>query len=70
MISSRKEPNIKVELDKKLTISLDENEKVESDIQRYVAHKIQLLQQNFEGELEPDLFNNIASSLAEKADGK
>lgn len=69
LFSSRKEPSIKAELHKKPKISLDENDKVESDIQRYVAHKIQLLQSKFEGELEPDLFNNIARSLAGKADG-
>jgi hypothetical protein len=43
---------------------------VESDIQLYIAYKIQLLQSNFIGELEPDVFENIARILAEKADGK
>jgi hypothetical protein len=70
LISSRKEPNIKTELEKKPTISLDENDKVESDIQRYVAYKIQILQSTFIVELEPDFFENIARLLAEKADGE
>lgn len=70
LISSRKEPNIKTELDKKPVIPLDENDKVESDIQRFVAYKIRLLQSTFIREFEPDLFVNIARLLAEKADGK
>jgi hypothetical protein len=69
MISSRKEPDIKAELDKKPKISLDENDKIKSDIQCYITNKFQLLQSKFEKELEPDLFNNIARSLAGKADG-
>jgi hypothetical protein len=70
LISSRKEPNIKTELDKKPMISLDVNNKVESDIRRYVAHKIQNLQSAFIAELEPDFFENIARLLTEKADGE
>lgn len=70
MISSRKEPNIKTELDKKPVISLDDNGKVESDIQGYVVDKIQLLQSTFIGELEPDIFQRIARLLTEKADGR
>jgi hypothetical protein len=70
LVSSRKEMNIKTELDKKPFISFDENEKVESDIQLYIAYKIQLPQSNFIGELEPEVFENIARILAEKADGK
>jgi hypothetical protein len=70
LFSSRKEPDIKTELDKKAKISLDENDQIESDIQLYVTHKIQLLQSSFDGELGPGLFNNIARSLAEKADGR
>jgi hypothetical protein len=70
LISSRKEPNIKTELDKKPMISLDVNDKVESDIRRYVAHEIQNLQSAFIAELEPDFFENIARLLTEKADGE
>jgi hypothetical protein len=70
LISSRKEPNIRTKLEKKPVISLDENNKVESDIQRFVAYKIRLLQSSFIGELEPDIFENIARLLTEKADGK
>ena len=69
LFSSRRETDIKTELDKKPTISLDENDKVELDIQRYIVYKIQLLQSKFKGRLEPDFFNNIALSLVEKADG-
>jgi hypothetical protein len=69
LFSSRRETDIKTELDKKPTISLDENDKVELDIQRYIAYKIQLLQSRFKGKLESDLFNDIALSLVEKADG-
>jgi hypothetical protein len=69
LISSRKEPNIKTELNEKPVISLDANGKVESDIQRYVAHQIQLLQSTFAGGIEPDFFEDIARLLAGKADG-
>jgi hypothetical protein len=51
-------------------ISLDVNDKVESDIRRYVAHEIQNLQSAFIAELEPDFFENIARLLTEKADGE
>jgi hypothetical protein len=51
-------------------ISLDVNDKVESDIRRYVAYKIQILQSSFISELEPDFFENIARLLTEKADGE
>lgn len=70
LISSRKEPTINAELGKKPNICLDENEKVEMDIRRYVNHKIQLVQSNFVGELEPEIFNQIATSIVDKADGK
>ena len=69
LISSRKEPNIKAELNKKSRISLDDNPSVQLDIQHYVDHKIQLIQSNFAGELEPKFFDEIASSVAERADG-
>lgn len=69
LFSSRKEPTIKSELDRKAKIPLDENPKVEIDIQHYVGHKIQAIQPNFAGDLEPEIFNEIASSIAEKADG-
>ncbi len=69
LISSRKEPHIKAELNKKSRISLDDNANVQDDIQLYVNHKIGQIQSNFVGELEPKIFNEIASSVAEKADG-
>jgi hypothetical protein len=50
-------------------ISLDENEKVELDIQHYVTHKIQDIQANFGRDLQQDVFNRIASLVADKADG-
>jgi hypothetical protein len=69
LLSSRKEPNIKVELSNKPRISLDENEKVELDIQHYVSQKIQEIQANFGRYLQQDVFNRIASLVADKADG-
>jgi hypothetical protein len=70
LISSRKEPGIRDILDGKPKISLDKNDKVESDIQRYISHKIQDLQSSFDGQFESEVFNKIASLLAEKADGE
>ena len=70
LISSRKEPYLRTELDKKPTISLDRSEEVKTDIRLFVAHKIQSLQSGFVGGLHPSLFDNIARSLAVKADGK
>ena len=70
LISSRKEPNIKADLDKKPVISLDENDKVDSDIQLFITYKIQLLRSTHKGEIDdPELFGNVARLLAEKADG-
>ncbi|KAH7355162.1 hypothetical protein BKA65DRAFT_581895 [Rhexocercosporidium sp. MPI-PUGE-AT-0058] len=69
LISSRKEPTINSKLEKKPKICLDENGKVETDIRRYIDHKIQQIQSNFVGELEPKIFTQIASSVADKADG-
>lgn len=51
-------------------IFFNKNDKVRSDIQRYIRYKIQLLQSSFMGDLKPDLFNNIVRPLAEKADSK
>jgi hypothetical protein len=70
LISSRKEPYLKTELAQKPMISLDRSEKVKSDIQLFVAHKIQVLQSSFVGGIDPVLFDDIARSLAVKADGK
>ena len=69
LFSSRKEPNIKAAIDKELKVSLDDNDKVELDIQIFVSHKIQSIQSHFAGDLEPKVFNDIAKSIADKADG-
>lgn len=70
LISSRKGPAISAQLGSKPKICLDENKKVELDIRRYVDHKIQLIQSDFVGELEPKVFTEIANSVVDKADGE
>ncbi|XMA07847.1 hypothetical protein WAI453_000638 [Rhynchosporium graminicola] len=57
------------QLDRKPEICLDENGMIELDIRRYGDHKVQHIRSLFEGDLEPATFAQIASSVADKADG-